>query len=394
MRKAATVAQVVRQGGMLLGRGSDGPLTTPDAVIYIKMILRLLHLWSPQRPMLGSIPRSVRRIGWLAVLALAYVGLLWVQPEPPFHDFKARAELEYNGATITIEGPIRCSRSLLWLPFGMPSMPGHGGGNAYRQADVGIAQKMQDGSAVVVALYPPCAAPSRLEPFFYPDGSYPVVYWLDNAHRPNRVEAYFDRSGYKAPSARVKLKQVEMAYVGRSIMPRLGTTETVRAVPWTSQNLDVQRDRVNFVAYLAAIVPEEEWRKRPGAVDILSKQESWRRFSPRDGDKTANQVVTFPVGNFYLNCREFRDWLPSCRDIQHAFTIDAEAGRFILRRDRPTTGIAVFTRREQQPLGQPRITLFDLAGHEERLVGDASYDVFYDPVQRVLTSLKEHFLHW
>jgi len=344
--------------------------------------------------MLRSLPRSVR---WLGLLGLAYVGLLWVQPEPPFRDFRARADIECNGAPITIEGPLRCTRSLAWLPFGFPSIPPHGG-NSYEWSDVGIAQRLADGSAVVVALHPPCHVPSRLEPFSYPDGIYPVVYWLDKADRPDRIEAYFDQSGYEAVSARLKLKHVEITYVGRSVMPRLGATETVRAVPWTSQDLQVRRDRSSFVAYLAIVVPEAQWRKRASAVEILSKQETWRRFSDRDVDRTAHEAVTaFPGGEFPLTCREFRDWyslqLPNCDAIRNALTLDAQDGRFTLRKGSSTRGMAIFVRREQQVLGQPRITRFDLAGHEEQIVG-FSRAVFFDPEQRELISLKEHLLSW
>jgi hypothetical protein len=226
--------------------------------------------------MLGSFPRPVRRLGWLGVLGLAYWGLLWAQPEPPFRDFAARAEIEYGGAPVTIEGTLRCTRSLTWLPFGVP-IPGHGG-NSYSWSDVGIARRMADGSAVIVALHPPCHTPSRVEPFSYPDGAYPVVYWLDKADRPDRVEAYFDRSGYESGSARLKLKRVEMTYAGRSAMPRLAATNGVRAVPWTSQALEVRRDQANFVAYQAIVVPEQRWRTRSAAVEVLSRQETWRRF--------------------------------------------------------------------------------------------------------------------
>ena len=165
----------------------------------------------------------------------------------------------------------------------------------------GIAQQLADGSAVVVALHP-CHTPSRLEPFSYPDGTYPVVYWLDKADRPNRIEAYFDRSGYEAGSARLKLKHVEISYVGRSMMPRLGATQTVRAVPWTSRDLEVRRDRANFVAYLAVTISQEQWRKRAAAVEMLSTQETWRRFSDSDADRAAYQAVAgFAGGEFFLN---------------------------------------------------------------------------------------------
>src|SRR5262245_41408834 len=205
--------------------------------------------------MLRSLPRFVR---WLGLLPFLYVGLLWVQPEPPYQDFKARAEIEYNGVPITVEGFVRCTRSLPWVPFGLVGPPPHGG-NSYDWSDVGIAKRLADGSGIVVALHPPCHVPSRVEAFSYPDATYPVVYWLDKADRPNRVEAYFDQSGYESAGAKLKLKHVEITYVGRSILPRLGTLEAVRAVPWVSQGLEVRRDRVQFAAYLAVLVPEEQW---------------------------------------------------------------------------------------------------------------------------------------
>jgi hypothetical protein len=245
---------------------------------------------------------------------------------------------------------------------------------------------MADGSAVVVALHPPCHAPQRVEAFSYPDGTYPVVYWLDKADRSDRIEAYFDRSGYEAPGARLKLKHVEITYVGRSILPRLGATETVRAVPWASQELKVRRDRFDFVAYLAVVIPEAQWAKRAGAADILSKQATWRRFSEGDPERAAYRAVAgILVSEFPLTCREFRDGysrrLPHCDAIRSALTLDAQDGRFILRKGASTTGLAIFARREPQVLGKPRRTRFDLAGHEEQVVSFAR-TVFFDPERR------------
>jgi hypothetical protein len=344
--------------------------------------------------MLKVLSRSVR---WLALLGLAYVGILWVQPEPPFRDFKARADIEYDGRTITIEGPLRCTRSLPWVPFGLVGPPPHGG-NSYDWSDVGIGRQLADGSAVVVALHPPCHTPSRIDAFSYPNGTYPVVYWLDKADRPDRVEAYFDRSGYEAAGARLKLKHVEMTYVGRSILPRLGATETVRAVPWTSRDLEVRRDRFNFVAYFAVVVREAQWAKRAAAAEILSRHATWRRFSEKDADRAAYQAVSGFFGSeFSLTCREFRDGysrqLRNCDAIRGALTLDAQDGRFTLRKGASTTGIAVFVRREQQVRGQPRTTRFDLAGHEEQVVG-FSRPVFFDPERRALISLREQLLSW
>ena len=172
----------------------------------------------------------MRRLGWLAVLGLAYAGLLWAQPEPPFRDFTARAEVRIQRHAPRHRGAAAL-HALAHLAALWHAVPGPHSGNSYAWSDVGIAARMADGSAVVVTLHPPCHAPSRIEPYAYPDGAYPVVYWLDKADRPERVEAYFDRSGYESAGARVKLKRVEMAFAGPSAMPRLRATSTERAVP-------------------------------------------------------------------------------------------------------------------------------------------------------------------
>jgi hypothetical protein len=350
--------------------------------------------------MLHSIWRALSRgvyfIVWLAVAVLAvYPVLLWAQPEPPFRDFKARAVIEYNGVSVTIEGSLRCTRSLTWVPFGDLSIPPHGG-NSYSWSDVGIGQRLADGSAVIVALHPPCHSPTHIEPFSYPDGTYPVVYWLDKADRPDRVEAYFDRSGYESPHAKLKLKHMEMTYTGRSVLPRFRATEAVRAVPWASQELDVRRDRAKFVAYLAITEPELDWSKRPRTVEILSKQASWRRFS-KGNDRTAYEAVRrSPVSEFYLTCREFAENLRQkwCDAIRKALTVEVRGGRFILPKGRSTTGMAVFAR-DRRAAGQP--VPFDLFGRQENindLNNSIAPELFFEPDQRLLVGLKRYLLIW
>ena len=162
----------------------------------------------------------------------------------------------------------------------------------------------------------------------------------------------------------------------------------------------MRRDRAGFAAYLAIVVPEAQWRTRTGAADMLSKQDTWRRFSDRDADRSAYQSVTaFPQTELYLNCREFRDWysrrLPNCEAIRNGLALEAQGGRFSLRKGSATTGMAIFMRRQPQAPGQPVVTRSDLAGHEERIVGFSRDRCSRRPrARRALISLKEYQLHW
>jgi len=227
------------------------------------------------------------RVVWLF---LAVVGIYWYfgagevylgfSDKPRFHWYSIRADFEVAGKPVSVGGVIECARKAPDLP---PFNVHFGRGNPYDPSNEAFAAPLETGGVLMIAPPQTCGHPHASIDVDFPEGYYPLVYWLDDPETPSHMEVYFSDVYYEQPNARVVLKGFEAERLGwrafswSSLLGNRQLETLYELVPWF-----VDREPFWFRGYLTVMAGPDELAEVPGLLDALDNLGSLATISKDD----------------------------------------------------------------------------------------------------------------
>ncbi|MDJ0942452.1 MAG: hypothetical protein QNJ30_03255 [Kiloniellales bacterium] len=188
---------------------------------------------------------------------------------PAYHWYSVRADFEVEGEAVSLGGVVECVRK---GPDFFPYNFGSGPGNLFNVRNRAFAAKLATGGVLLMS---PLTACSRWQGGLddtFPEGYYPLVYWVDDPDRPSRAEVYFSDTYYAQKDARVRFKGFEAKRLGTGdwIWSRPGEFESqsslLAEVPWLLE----QEPKV-FRGYVVTSADERLWGQIDGARESLAE---------------------------------------------------------------------------------------------------------------------------
>ena len=195
---------------------------------------------------------------------------------PGYQWYSVRADFEVAGKPVSLGGIVECERS---TPFFFPYMIGP---NAIETGPKTFAAELETGGVLMISPPSACGRSKSSVEEAFPEGWYPLVYWIDDPDRPQRGEVYFSQTYYRQPDARVRLLGFEAKYIGTgpSLLLRPEGYRTRMGlwfeVPWL-----VNRQPPGLRGYVITIAEEDLWSPVPGLRKALSSYEDLSQITFR-----------------------------------------------------------------------------------------------------------------
>lgn len=269
--------------------------------------------------MFTAAKRRLLRIGLL-------IAVVWIGGEyaasyfgwpPAYHWYSVQADFDVDGTPVSVGGVVECKRKGLgilaqWFTSGPTGV--------YRSGVHTFAERLQDGSVLMMKPQTPCGSPDVPISRQFPDGFYPLVYWLDDAESPTHIELFFSLDYYARPDARVRFKGFTAERLGAapSFLFRpwahKSQAKLPGTVPWLSH-----REPPGFRGYVATVVDEDLWRNIPGLdvtverIATLTLFDKWVDLTPdKDTSRRLRALLCHGFERCSVGARSTR--LHGCRD--------------------------------------------------------------------------------
>jgi len=224
----------------------------------------------------------------LVLLFAAIIGIYWYfgagevhlgfGDKPRFHWYSIRADFEVAGKPVSVGGVIECARKGPDLP---PFNLGSGRGNPYDPSNEAFATPLETGGTLFISPPQTCGHPHASIDVDFPEGYYPLVYWLDDRERPSRMEVYFSDAYYKQPNARVVFKGFEAQRLGwgafswSTLFGNTQLKELYTRLPWIKK-----REPGTFRGYFATFVDAKALGRAPAIADNIDNEKHIEIIGP------------------------------------------------------------------------------------------------------------------
>lgn len=199
--------------------------------------------------------------------------ILWYAVFPLNKYAVAVVDLEYEGTPFELSGVIQCH----WTPTTEFGFLSYKRSSHYVPTTVWLAEKLPDGSAIIANAQltaskktnsssfdlcpferPSNTAFARLKDKFADKTSViamrsrPILYWLDDAVLPTRIEGLFGDTYFEDSKARILFKEYRLEYFSHQPV-----NEPVEEVPWLDSA--VQPGDRGWLGHAAIVIPKESW---------------------------------------------------------------------------------------------------------------------------------------
>lgn len=231
-----------------------------------------------------TIMKRVAQLGAAVMLALG----VWIAGEviagylglpPAYHWTSVVAEFDVNGQRVDVGGIAECERhfgSLLerFVPTER-RLP-------WKTRSFAYATGLDDGSVLLIRPPVPCGRWNRPLTDYLPDDFYPLVYWLDDAEAPSRMEVYFSKQYYERPDARIRLIDFRVRRLGIGFTPLRRPSihedpdRIFELVPWLRS-----REPLGFRGFVATVAGREVWQQVPGLDAAIDQSAGLTLLGPK-----------------------------------------------------------------------------------------------------------------
>lgn len=235
----------------------------------------------------------------LILLGAWYAFYFWrtVSVYPLYRYYNIAAKIEKDARVYDVKGQIACRHNawpLLLLGIGSITIDG---GSSYSATSYAVGFQFEDGEGIL--LRPDelnCGGKGHFE--HVDQYAFPLVYWLNNARKPTRIEAYFVPSYYQQRDARLRVLEYSMEERGTALFygfwgDDLGKNEDFA---WL---FDSGKNR--FGGVVATFSNENEWGEISGLKDLIGTVDSLQKYSAENIPTTAIEKLEKKLsggGNF------------------------------------------------------------------------------------------------
>ncbi len=223
--------------------------------------LKLNHMLKPSKGNLGKT--------FFIIFLFVFVVFPFLKHPDRFYDVEVLVEAE--GELHTINATLKCEYKRAGLIRFFPLADGAAKLSGYGMDIASVGYRLPSGAGLVIHPGKYCAANAprawSLDGEANDFDEIPTVYWLDNADKPDVIEAYVSEVYYQHPEARIKLLSLQMTSASWWLS---WATDPRDQVGWLKRGLS-KKPHYTLSAYA---IPPEVWLEVPFLKEIGEKNKS------------------------------------------------------------------------------------------------------------------------